>query len=500
MKKILEINKEPKLTSYIQHSYTNSIIDKSTISSFYVYGLNKNNWNIEENDILWKLENETSMVHLYERRGRRCTHFEMKRRCNLEDEVIVKIDSIKLMDAMTNMCLGINEKGSINSKQTAIFWFYWNQYDITTEKGHISYKDHFQLYYKMNRKGNDIKISVSSNMKKWNVIFETFCDLSNNKDLEIYIQFYFGENQYENWINMNYIQLFYNENDYNTVYLDYFMFPRKGSDASYQYLCHFLDTEYIDFGEYKKTNHEDILSYIKSSITQNYYVNVNLDEYYVENRGAYKSYKYEHYNLVYGFDDAKKIFYILGYNANGKIETSTLSYRLIKKALGGNYVVRYRYRVNECNYCFQLSYFIEVVKEYLGGENSNLRFAGMLTNTEGVYGIKIFEQLQNTERGNRLLLEDKRVSFILYEHCKLMLDRLSFLDNRGYIGIYCKRELYDKCKLMVKNAEILKNLVIKNSLQPKYKDNIFSYLSKLEAIEIDFLGCLLKQLEFLNKT
>lgn len=494
MKRILEINKTPQLTSYVQHSYTNAIIDKQMIASFYVNDLNRNRWEAQRSDILWICNKEADIMHLCEAKGRISASFCMKRKCSVTDEVVVKLVDIKLVDSMSYICLGINENGKIIDKQKSNFWFYWNQYDITTDNGHISYGDHFNLYYRMTRSDNSIQISVSRDMKKWDVLYSSVCKLSASKEYDFYIEIYYGENQYEHWIGTNYVQLFYDENDVNEVYLDYYMFPRKGSDASYQYLCHFLDSEYIDFQQYQKIEGVNIHRFIKNSILQDYYVNICLDEYYISERCAYFSYNYSHYNLFYGFDDKKREYYILGYGANGKLVTSTLPYKIMKKPIYENSIVRYRYRVNQCEYKFQLSYLKDLLWEYLEGGNSSQRYAGLLANRDGIYGIKIFEKLTNTERGKRLLIEDRRISYVLYEHCKLMQSRLSYLNKKGYIHMDNRRELLEKCNLMVKTSEVIKNLVIKNFFYHNYESNIIVNVNKLKEAEIDFLECLVEYL------
>ena len=78
----------------------------------------------------------------------------------------------------------------------------------------------------------------------FSLIKETEMKCALHEQLNIEIELFYGNNQYLPWKYMNYIQLFYKPQDWNTVYLDYFMFPRKGWDASYNYACNFLDTEY----------------------------------------------------------------------------------------------------------------------------------------------------------------------------------------------------------------------------------------------------------------
>ena len=493
MEKILELNKSPRLTSYVHHSYTNSIIDRTSIASLFVNDLCNLSWNMDEVDVEYACDMEKNLICISERQGRVSTSFKLWRSCQSKDEVIVKLQDIKLLDSLSNIRLEIRDREATEDEE-ASFWFYWNQYDMTMEKGHISYPNHFKKYYKLHRENDEVKICVSSNLKKWDVVYERVTALSELKDPIITVTIYYGYNQYEQWVQMNYVQLFYNIKDRNTVYLDYYMFPRKGSDASYQYLCHFLDTEYIECQPNKCVEGIPLCQYLKNSIFNDYYVNVCLNEYYIERRGAYKAFDYEHYNLIYGYSDKEKLFYLLGYNSNGKLEISTLPFKLLEKSLSGSTLVRYKYNVNNCKYGFKLFFLKELLLEFINGSNSSRRYAGLLENREGVYGIKVFDQLCNSEDGRRIIIEDRRMSFLLYEHCKLMQSRLRFLDKSGYLKPHCQAELSEKCECMVKTSEILKNLVIKNIMHPRFKDNIFEQLIRLKKYELDFVQSLVSNL------
>ena len=115
MKKILEVNANPQLTSYVHHAYTNSIIDKSFIASFFISDMDKGGWRIQDTDILYACDEKEGMVRLSENKGRSNTFFEMRRQCRAEDEVIVKLINIKLVDALSYVRMGIGGKKKTDS-------------------------------------------------------------------------------------------------------------------------------------------------------------------------------------------------------------------------------------------------------------------------------------------------------------------------------------------------------------------------------------------------
>lgn len=490
MKKILPINKENNISSYVHHAYPNSIINRETIAKLYVQGVN--DWAISNYDVTYKIDSE--VISIYENKGRMANCVELERLCKKDDEIIVKLCDIKLDDAMSNILLGLRQGNDGLKEENIVFSFWWNQYDVTIKKEHFIPSNHFFAYYKLRTENKKLRVDLSVDMKEWKTLYEI--ELSAeicNENLYLYIKFYFGNNQYEQWLNMNYIQLFYNENDPNTAYLDYYMFPRKLSDASYQYFCHFLDTEYIDFQKCQKSFDYNFHNFVVASVEQDYYLNVCLNEFYIPDRKAYGKYDYEHYNLLYGFDDEKSLYYILGYNARGKIVTTSLTYEDMEKCLcRGPQIVRYVYRVNKYEYQFQASVFIQTIEEFLNGADSSKKFGNLLCNCEGKYGIGIFDELVYSKAGRKLVVSDLRISYVLYEHSTLMFEKLAFLGKYGYIDESEKNALMIPCKRMLHLSEIIKNLVIKNSVKfLKDKNRIFELLIQLKEQEHNFFSMLL---------
>lgn len=490
--KILPINEKPSIISYVHHSYAGAIIENDKIATLYVENLSDEDWLYQETDIQYVIDKETIM--LKDQRGRKSTSFYMKRRCRIKDELIVRIHDIKLLDALSFVRLAIGMDSECLEDKEGNLFIKWNQYNITTKDAQLLYDRHFCLYYKLTRLQNTVQVSVSKDKKDWSVLFSQEDAVNNSQDLFLYVQMYYGRNQYDEWKKMNYIQLFYNESDLNSVYLDYFMFPRKGFDASYQYMCHFLDTEYMALSECLEC-YEDIHQFIKHSIRTNYYVNISLDEFYIPERRAYCSYHYNHYNLFYGYDDENEEYHILGYNENGKLITRRIPYQIVTPQSCGNNIVRYKYQANACEYSLNVSYIVQCVKEYFYGMDSSIKYAGMLSSRKGTYGIKVFDKLCFTERGRKLIARDRRISFVLYEHCQLMQERLRYLIDMGFISAVEREALLEKCEKMVQDSVILKNVAVKNQLVHKYDYDVIGLTEALYKSEREFYDTFLKALQ-----
>lgn len=491
MKKELEIDKSTEIVSYAHHAYLNSIANRIKIAVLYIDSFLQDNWNIVKNDIECELDEQKDMITISEKKNRLSTAVFMERKCKFEDSVVLKLIDINLNNASSYVKVNVEQWDNGSVQKNTLFSFYWNQYDITFGSEKYRHINHFKAYYKVLLEGKTVKVLISLDKVAWECIYEKKIETKEGNELSFCVEVFFGENQYEKWLNMNYIQLFFNEKDSNGVYLDYYTFPRKGIDASYNQACHFIDSEYIEYLKLRENKDFNIHSYIEDSIRNDYYMCIALNEYYIPNRKAYNAYCYEHYNLLFGFNDEKREYDIIGYDNNGKIAHDIISYDIIENALCGNLILRYRFTVNPYIFQFNVEYLKEIVSEFLNGKNSSFRYANILTSKIGDYGINVFDKLLNTQRGFQLFQEDRRLSYLLYEHALLNKRRLNYLINEGFVSEDKGKNLEDKANEMLKRAEIVKNLVVKNSYKPQ-KNAIFENLKRLECIEKDYFTMLLE--------
>lgn len=496
----LPINLNPDITSYVQHAYTTAIIDNNQLMSVYINEYKINDWFYSKCDFTLECREDLGSIILYDDHNRISTDFELNRICEQNDELIIRFKNVKIVDALTYLTVSLEkmtgsrvEKYELKNKEKPPFFVKINQYDINMNEELLKYEKHFYAFYRIIRSGNKIILSISMDGEYWEQLKEYYMECNDNDILLYVIHIYVGENIYLKWKYMNYIQLFYNPNDCNTVFLDYFMFPRKKFDASYNYMCNFLDTEYLDFDDYFELfpNQKD---FIKWSIDKKYYVNMCVDEYYIEGRRAYQKEHYMHFNLFYGYDDSEKVFYALGYSQAGKVISTEIPYDNCHNYVFGSFVVRYKFNINPKEIKFKIKIVIKQIQEYLEGVNSSQSFYNFMANNSGYYGIHIFNQLKNDEKGRYLIVNDKRICFVLYEHCFIMKERLHYLMDHNFIVENSKAELLQKCNDMLNSAELLKNMVIKNSFTHMLEKRIFDLLDQLYQKEFEFYSFFLKHI------
>ena len=483
MKKILPINDKPRITSYVQHSYLNAIVTNDQLFNVYIKDFNKTDWTVLKTDVEWEVDDNSESIILRDTINRKSTDFKIESKSEIR-ELVIRVNEVKIMDNLTSVKVMIRDEDS----GIVPFFMKWNQYDININDCLNTHDNHLYLYYKLVAENGKVIVHVSDDNYEWEIIKQISVAIEKP---QIEVELFFGDNQYNTWKNMNYIQLFYNEDDPNTVNVDYYMFTRKGWDASYNCMCNFVDTEYIDSPQLD--DNQKLIDYLQKSIDEHYYVNVMLDEFYVEGRGPYNKFHYDHYDLVYGYDE--KTFYIFGYKDNGKMSKTCVLYDNFLKAAYRRHIVRYKINYNTVSYRFNIGYVKQTLMEYVEGIDSSIKFAGILTQRKGTYGLKIFEILKKSENARGLLINDGRVSFLLLEHCRLMQERLDYLIDNGYIENKEIETLLERCNNMVKSANLLKNLVIKHALKQQFQNEILKSLDELYHNEKMFYDLLLPNIK-----
>lgn len=345
------------------------------------------------------------------------------------------------------------------------------------------------VYYKVVKKNMVISAYISTNGEKWLLLAENIISNDiNYKDIVLTLHIYFGNEQYLTWKYMNFLHLVYRKEDFNGINLDYYIFPRKDIDASYNSYCHFIDTTYDDYNDYT-TIFSSIQDYIKWNIDHSYYVNVCLDEFYLGKTNAH----YNHFSLIYGYDNENSIYNILKINSNGKLIKTTIDYDVfsVDKIITSNIIVKYRLNINASVASFNIQLFTLQIKEFVAGIDPSIRSANILTHQKGVYGLQIFYELMYTQEGRNKLIEDRRISFVLYEHCCIMKDRLYYLVENEFLKSNDIDKLVLLCAEMLITSEMLKNLVIKNMVLKNLESDIMKKLELLFSQETFFYSTLL---------
>lgn len=257
-----------------------------------------------------------------------------------------------------------------------------------------------------------------------------------------------------NWIYNNYIQLSYYPEE-SPFTFEFYM--------DYIYNQPVFDREYYS-DETMKMMKFNPVKFIVSALSQEKYVECCVDEYHISKRDAYMTYHFIHNILIYGFDDAKKEFYTMGYDENNKYTEHIIPYKQLLKATPSRiHLLKFR---KNLDYDLAIGYIDRQIKQYNG--DIELDPVGSYPKEGRVVGVEavnalcdyICECVENEEA------IDIRPIHILFEHRKLMLERLNLLASCDYIS----EKIVDEFSVQVQNCEKLRNRVLLYNVRQEEKD------------------------------
>ena len=218
-----------------------------------------------------------------------------------------------------------------------------------------------------------------------------------------------------NWMCNQYTQLIDDGKNDMTFYLD-FLYRQ---DA--------LECERISCETIKKFK-IDVVELIRNEIKEGWYVYICIDEFYIPAREAYQKEHFVHDCLVYGFDDLKKEFYIIGYNDKHMYRESRASYTQMKDSKPRYWICSLR-KSEQYNFILDINKIMIDLKRYL-----NLMpeiVIGDFDYESAVFGqetnLRLIKHIENMCLNGKMI--DVRYIYLFYEHKKCMLIRLMQLQK-----------------------------------------------------------------------
>ena len=307
------------------------------------------------------------------------------------------------------------------------------------------------------------------------------------------------------WFFENYFQVFTNGRFEFSSYIDFWA-------ALPWHSCPFFETyEYdlnFDFDF-------DVLDVFINAINDGFYVFLPLNQAYIEGAGFYGDSDRVHETFVYGYDLAKKIFYIADFFDQGYsfIEASfkeiKASYTGVRSLVNRNdalsNMILMKFKKNE-KYIFDLNNYKKNINDYL---LSKPTIDPLLTYRqyyfdhakEHIFGMSVYDFLISLI--NKIYYADipvirKNIDFrgfhMMYEHKNLTLYALRYMIHQKYL---CEESSFlDICTHMIDETLILRNLTLKfnQSKNEKYFRKMSDKILALKKADKDFTRSLLEYL------
>ena len=310
----------------------------------------------------------------------------------------------------------------------------------------------------------------------------------------------FAYEQCKEWICNNYIQLFSLKNLYGdrSGTVDFF-YSDYSDFRSYEYSANpwikFFEFPLKAFWSYDVKLEEFIYKYLQ----QGFYIQLEIDEYYISKYDNFKKNHYVHWLYIYGIDIDEQQFFCLDNFKNMIFSAEKISYqelyqgflaryeRVLSKNDIGPTVVMFKV-MNTCehkedNIIYELD--IDRIRRLLNSFIGNYkRYNAYESSNYYVYGVEVYNALQRyisaTILDNEVI--DLRGFCSLEDHKKLMLWRLKFIEEKKKFDLQEDIVNYEKlCKMMrIVILALLKYNITHNTIYLYKASNNLKMVAKIE--------------------
>ena len=261
----------------------------------------------------------------------------------------------------------------------------------------------------------------------------------------------------------------------NRKFLSGFTTPEITISDSSWYANPFLDKIWYPMQFAKGSIH----SIIREMLNQGYYVAfMGIDDYYVEGKSWYKERHFNHDGLICGYNQEDKTYCIFAYDSKWvyqKFWTSQKAFEQGRKAAfrNGVYGSICGLKVKEDRADFSPKTTCFKIQEYLDSNLKKYPFDG-----EGdVFGIVVHEYIAKyvtklMDGSISYERMDRRVFRMIWEHKKVMLERIMALETSLQIGEKCSTEY----KSVVEEANTMRMLYA--SYHMKQRDSLLPVIQR----------------------
>ncbi|GEM_PF-2817830 len=270
------------------------------------------------------------------------------------------------------------------------------------------------------------------------------------------------------------------------------------------YPCLTLEQMTADFiSDYLK---EHVIDFLIRLIDQQFYALLYVDLYYISASRHYQTTHFTHDVFVHGYDNDERQLYLKGFLKNGSFGNYQVSYDdfIAANANGHahfswqNYVNLFKF--DNGDYPFDIGYLKTQVRDYLQARNPQtdtlpfIRPSGRF-NQPTNFGIATYDSMQEYFKLLRSgeLSNDIRPVQVIWEHKKIMLDRLAYLHEQGYLQNLSLHEQYKEVK---HKAEMTRSLYLKFERRQDMAliDTMSQFMEEAKQLEVKVLEKLLTTL------
>lgn len=254
-----------------------------------------------------------------------------------------------------------------------------------------------------------------------------------------------------------------------------------------------------------------ILNFIIKQISQDNYIKILLDHFFLPNYKFYNSKHVFHTEFIYGYDLDKNVLYVVGSNnlrmggfarTEIRIEDFLKSYISTKSEHPFKTITILQIKEDK-EYSFDIKKLQKGLSSYYSSKLYVLDKLLAFNDKHSffkVYGLKTYSELSKILKNEFYVLNQTSLNSIKYlqalaDYKKLMLQRIEYLYKNHFLARDEYEFLYNRYVEIVKGFDIVINLYIKNYLTSKSDTSkIINRLAELENIEKEIIENLILKL------
>lgn len=314
------------------------------------------------------------------------------------------------------------------------------------------------------------------------------------------------------WIHTSYIQLFISKhylNDLQEYRLDFYP----------DLMITYSNMPWLQYKHSDKVLLDqlgvDIHRYLITQLERNFYVVTYVDEFYIHNSICYQENHFVHDIFIYGYDLERQIYHVAIFDKNRQFTVQEVTFEQFEQAYLSqgkstqsliNSIKRLapidyessKYGSGVGRFDFDLQLIIDVLSDYLEGRNSTERLRIQQQPVEGYFGVEVYPYLQKfiTRVIEGELNFDVRQLHILWEHKKMMVARIEYLKELGYL--HEETPLLEEAKRLEKRSYTYRNLMLKGFMSNN-RNILRPLVNSLEEMLIAEKGLITQLIEELRK-
>ena len=352
------------------------------------------------------------------------------------------------------------------------------------------------IWLKVKRRGEKINLYCGKDKEKWSFTRTVPFNFTS----ESYMGLALCSPEHDaflNWYSSNYIQL-YSYKDFSKHQMPFDFNVGLHKDRNFFSFCPYLRTQFMWYPSIERLekNNIDIIELMIGFLDDRNYVDVELDEFFVPDRTAFKQYNRLHTNLLYGYDRTDETFDIAGYADGDVFRKSKLTFTDFRNAFfrdkDSNVILLqihdyYNYKLNSHMLKMQLEAHLNST-DFFSSLSANRNYE-----PEIVYGLDAYDCFIENFPSHQ---SDIRPLHVIYEHKKLMLMRLIHMQLIGVLDDKIFEILYEGYKELERLSLACRNAQLKNKISKSDKnvDNILNHIHTIKIQESKLIPLLLNNL------